>query len=1078
MRFILFYAHFFDYKNQLLLIRQTNSRKMQTTILRGSYSLLWRMSIFAIYLLGFSSFSQTQIQGKITDENGMEMPGVNIIEKGTSNGVTTDFDGIYTITANSNATLIFSFLGYITQEVQVNGRTQINMTMKESLESLEEVVIIGYGTTLKEDLSGSVSTIDTAPLENIPQVSVDQMMQGRASGVFVTQNSGQPGSAVSVRIRGVNTLSGSGEPLYIIDGVPISGDSNNIATSGRSIADTDIGSGSGSADVSPLSALNPSDIESINILKDASATAIYGSRGANGVVIITTKSGKNQKGKLTYNTFLGIQRPTNYIDVMNLQDYARLQNTIGEIYGLNQDPAFSHPELLGEGTNWQREIFDDAVMKNHEISFSGGNDRINYFISSGYTDQEGIVIGSDFERISVRTNVNAKISESINVGASITGSRTTERLTLNNATNGIVYLSLLNNPATAVYNPDGSFAGPDLDDDFKNENPIARALSLDNTLTRNRLLGNLYAEFKITDFITYRTEFGGDFGFNISDRFQPTYSYGEITGGESLLNVRRENNDFWIVKNLVTFNKKFNEKHDFTLLLGQEAQESKWEGVIAQDGDFVSNDVPILGTGDANDLTDQYKGSASLSSYFSRFIYSFDNRFNLTASIRADGSSKFSKGNKWGYFPSISGAWRISNEKFMEDFNAIENIKIYGGYGEVGNQAIPNYAYGVALNTVNTQLGTGFELANFANEELTWESSQQTNLGIDFSILGTRLNTTVEVYNKISKDFLYQFAASDFISGGNSPGAIAAPWVNLGEMQNRGIDVTLNYKTLGSGDFSWSSTLTFSHYKNEVTELYEGVIPRGELSLNTSNQNLTITEVGQPIGLFYGYEVEGIFRTVEDLENAPIQFGRPVGTALFGQTWLGDIKFKDVNGDGVVDENDRTVIGNPHPDFTFGFQNSFDYKNFDLSIFLQGSYGNDIFNAVDRSLTAGNQTYTNQLTSVLDYWSVDNPDASQPRLARNDTPNINISDRYIEDGSYLRIQNVTLGYTIPSQALSKIGVSRFRLYGSIQNLWTFTNYSGYDPEVGVYNQDALLMGVDNGRYPTPRTFTMGLNVEF
>ncbi|GAA0739612.1 TonB-dependent receptor [Gaetbulibacter jejuensis] len=1051
---------------------------MQKINLKNIYGSRYYYTFLLFCLVGQLAFAQTQVKGVVTDENGMALPGVNILEKGTSNGVYTDFDGNYVITVKDNATLVFSYLGFVTQETAVSGRVSINVTLVESLESLDEVVVIGYGSQLKEDLSGSVSTIDTEALNNLPQVSVDQLMQGRASGVSITQNSGQPGSAVSVRIRGVNTISGSAEPLYIIDGVPISGDSNNISTSGRSIADNDLGQGDGATGVSPLAALNPSDIESINILKDASATAIYGSRGANGVVIITTKSGKNKKGTLRYNTYLAIQRPTNFYEVMDLSQYARLQNEMAEIYGLNPQIEFLNPSLLGPGTNWQQEIFDDAVMQSHEVSFSGGSEDVNYFLSAGYLDQDGTVIGSGFDRINVRANVGANITDKIKVGANLTASRTNDKLTLNNATNGIIYLSLLNNPATAVYNPDGSFAGPDLDDDFKFENPIARALSLSNRLERNRFFGNIFAELKLGKNLTYRTEFGGDFGNNVSDRFQPTFSYGEITGGESALSVRRENNDFWILKNILTFQKKFNNKHDVTVMLGQEAQESKWQGVIASDGEFVSNDVPILGTGNAIDNTDQYKGSTALSSYFGRAIYSFDNKYNITASIRADGSSKFAEGNKWGYFPSVSASWRLSNENFMDDFDAIQNIKIYGGYGEVGNQAIPNFAYGARLNTVSTGLGTGFEFANFANEDLKWESSTQTNLGLDFSVFDSRLNATVEVYNKVSKDFLYQLAVTDFITGGNSPGAIAAPWVNLGEMVNKGIDVTLNYKTKGSQDFSWNSSLTFSHYKNEVKELLGDLTIFGEMTMNTSNQNVTITQVGQPIGLFYGYKVEGIFRTLDDINGAPVQFGRPFEDALFSTTWLGDIKFKDINGDGVVNTDDRTVIGNPHPDFTFGFQNSFNYKNFDLSIFMQGSYGNDVFNAVNRSLTAGNQTYTNQLPSVLDYWSVDNPNASNPRLARNDTPNINISDRYIEDGSYLRIQNVTLGYTLPSDATRTFGINRLRVYGMIQNLYTFTKYSGYDPEIGVYNQNALLMGVDNGRYPTPRIFTLGLNVEF
>jgi len=1038
--------------------------------------------LFLIFFLGVS-FQQIQAQetvsGTVTDENGMPLLGVNVLVKNTSNGTTTDFDGNFEINTGESATLVFSFIGFISKEVEVAGGEQLSVTLSEDSESLDEVLVIGYGSQLKEEISGSVSRIDAEAIKNIPQVGVDQLMQGKAAGVMVTRNSGQPGSAVSVKIRGVNTITGSSEPLYIIDGVPVSGDSRNIATSGRSTADGGIGAGTGATDVSPLASINPNDIESINILKDASATAIYGSRGSNGVVIITTKKGKKGQGRLTYNTYVGVQEPTNKIDVMNLQEYATLQNTIGAIYGLDEQIEFLNPDLLGPGTDWQAEIFDNAFQMNHELSFSGGSENINYFLSASHTDQEGTVIGSSFDRTTVRANVNATVNDWIKTGITLTGSRTNDQITLNNASNGIISLSLLNNPATAVYNPDGSFAGPVTEQEiaYGIRNPIAEALNIDNTLTRNRFFGNLFAEFTFHENLTFRTEFGGDFGNNISDRFQPTFTYGALNRGENQLNVRRENNDFWIIKNLLTYNNTFGDNHDITALFGQEVQESKWEGVIAQDGNFVGNEMPVLGTGNANDFTDQYRGSSALESYFTRFIYSFNNKYNVTASLRADGSSKFAEGNRWGYFPSISASWRLSNEDFMQDFDAIQNIRLYGGYGEVGNQAIPNFAYGVRLNTINTGLGTGFEFANFENPGLTWESSTQTNIGLDFSLFNQRLNTTVEVYNKVSRDFLYQLAVTDFITGGNSPGAITAPWVNLGEMVNRGLDLTIAYSTAPEAALQWNSTLTFSHYKNEVNELLGDLTINGDISLNDSNQNITLTRVGDPVGMFYGYQVEGLFRTTEDFEGAAVQFGRPFEDALFGTTWLGDIKYKDINNDGVIDNDDRTVIGNPHPDFTFGFQNSLSYNNFDLSVFLQGSYGNDIFNAVDRTLTAANLYYVNQSPSVLDYWSIDNPDASAPRLARNDTPNINISDRYIEDGSYLRVQNITLGYNLSSNFAEKIGLNNLKIYGSVQNLYTFTNYSGYDPEVGAYNQNALLQGLDNGRYPSPRTYTLGLNVE-
>lgn len=1040
-----------------------------------------RILVFIILFLNFVAFSQEIITGKVTGEDGLPLPGASILEKNTTNGTNSDFDGNYSLTLQSGKTIVFSYVGFTTQEIKLkDGQTIVNIVLVEDASLLDEVVLIGYGSQLKENISGSVSKVETKDLKNVPQVSVDQLLQGRAAGVSVTQNSGQPGSAVSVRIRGVNSLTGSSEPLYIIDGVPISGDSGNVSTSGRSTASSGIGEGVGSADVSPLSSLNPDDIKSINVLKDASATAIYGSRGSNGVVIITTKSGQNEKGKLSYSTSYAIQQPINRIDVLDLPDYARLQNAIGDIYGLQENVAFLNPDLLGSGTNWQNEIFDTASLTNHQVSYSGGKNGVNYFISGGFVDQEGTVIGSSFERMNVRANIDAKVNDWLKVGVNLTATRTNEQLSFSNASNGIISLSLLNNPATAVYNPDGTFAGPVTDEEvvFGFRNPIAEALSVTNNLRRSGLLGNIFSEFKLIDNLTFRTEVGGNFNSNSNNRFQKSFTYGIIERGSNLLNVREENTDFWILKNLITFNKNFEGNHNLTFLIGQEIQESTWEGIIAQDGNFVSNDVPVLGTGNANDLTDQYKGSNALESYFIRLIYSFDNKYDITASLRADGSSKFAEGNKLGYFPSFSAAWKLSNEDFMSDFNAIQNMKIYGGYGEVGNQSIPNFAYGSRLNTIATGLGTGFEFSNFANADLTWESSTQTNLGIDFSLLKSKLNATVEVYNKVSKDFLYQLAVTDFVTGGGAVGGITAPWVNLGQMTNKGIDVTLSYSTSSSSNFQWNSSLTVSHYKNRVDNLLGELTIFGQVSLDGSNQIITQTKSGQALGLFYGYETDGLFRTLDDINGAPIQFGRPFEDALFSSTWLGDVKFKDQNGDGVIDTDDRTIIGNPHPDFTFGFQNSFSYKNFDLSVFLQGSYGNDVFNAVNRSLTAGNRTFTNQLPSVLDYWSVDNPNASSPRLARNDTPNINISDRYIEDGSYLRIQNITFGYTLPSDAMEGIGISNLKFFAGVQNLYTFTKYSGYDPEVGALNQNPLLSGVDNGRYPSSKTYTFGVNIDF
>lgn len=1032
------------------------------------------LAITGLFLLVQTSHAQITITGVVSDANGNVLPGSSIVEKGSVNGTQSDFDGNYEITVANNATLIFSYIGFASKEIPVNNQSVINVSLLEDLNALDEVVVIGYGNQLKENLSGSVSTVKVADLVSVPQVSVDQLIQGRAAGVTVTQNSGQPGGAVSVRIRGVGTINASSEPLYIIDGVPFSNDSRNISGSGNGIPNS----------AGALAGINPGDIASINVLKDASATAIYGSRGANGVVIITTKSGSRTDGKVSYSGYTAIQQPTNILPVLNLQEYAAFQNEIREVFQLVPVVEFRRPDLLGTGTNWQKEIFENALLQNHQLAFSGGNDKSRYYVSANYTDQEGTVLGSGFERTTIRMNLDSQVTDNIKIGANITASRTNEDLILSGDSRGTVALALRNNPAIAVRNPDGSFAGPTTAEEISLglPNPIAEIESVSNELKRDRLFGNLFAEFKLGKNITYRTEFGGNFENIDNTNFQSAFSFGAISLDNPTLTRRIESNEFWIIKNLLTYDKSYDNNNRLTVLLGQEAQESSWNGVVSVGDGFVEGAPQTLNNANAANVTStEFKGSTALASYFGRLIYAIDDRYVIQGSLRADGSSMFDTGRRFGYFPSGSLAWRLSNESFMEGFTAIQNIKLYGGYGEVGNQGIPPFSFGVRLAPVASDLGTAFRATNIGNTELTWETSKQTNLGVDFSLFKGRLNTTVELYRKVNSDFIIPVGRNLAVLGGteNNPGSLAAPLLNVGRAENKGIDVTLNYATIGNGNFSWNSTLTFSHYKNEVLELVDGLTINGQTSLDDTIEILTQTEVGGAIGVFYGYKVKGLFRTLSDLDGAPIQFGQDVGDAsVVGRTWLGDIQFEDVNGDGVIDGNDRTEIGDPNPDFTFGFQNNFNYKNFTLGVFLQGSYGNDIFNAIGRTLTASNLTFRNQLSSVIDYYRVDNPNATHPRYTSNATNNILISDRYIEDGSYLRIQNVRLGYNFPSKVFDKAGLSRVGVYGSIQNLYTFTNYSGYDPEVGALNQSPLLSGVDNGRFPSPRTFTLGLDIEF
>ncbi|MFI1770890.1 SusC/RagA family TonB-linked outer membrane protein [Thalassobellus citreus] len=1033
--------------------------------------------LLSFFMISQFALAQTQVKGIVNDSNGVTLPGVSILEKGTNNGVVTDFDGVYSITVKEDAILVFSYIGFEGQEISTSNKTTINVTLKESFENLDEVVVIGYGTQTRENISGSVSSVETKDLKEIPQVSVDQLLQGRAAGVTVTANSGQPGSSMSVRIRGLTSITGSNEPLYIIDGVPISGESQ-AGLAGGSQDNNDVS-------VSPLAILNPSDIASIDILKDASATAIYGSRGANGVVIITTKKGKSGEGKLEYSTYVGLQEPTKLIEMMKLPEYAKLQNVFNRMIGITPNLIYDRPELLGPGTDWQKEIFKKAFMTNHQVAFSGGNDRSNYYFSASSLDQDGIAIGSGFNRLSVRANINGQIKDWIKAGINLSGSRTKDKFTYNNnGFDGVISSALLQSPNLAVYNADGTFAGPVDDSSLGQNNPVALALSVTNKLRRDNVGVSFYTQLDLTEDLNFRTEVGTYLGSSRSHHFRPTYQWGRYSNEINELTIRENNSTFWNLKNMLTYDKNFG-KHYLNVLVAHEAQENAYQGTVASAKDLISNEVQTLNLGDAELATNSAnKASSSLMSYLSRAIYGFDDRYNITASIRADRSSNFAQGNQWGYFPSVSASWKLSNEEFMQNTNGIQDIKIYGGYGQTGNQNIPGYLFGGRLGTLSTEAGTGFPVQYIQNPELQWETSEQTNLGLEFTLFDKRLKTIVEVYDKTSANFLYQAPLPIYlIGGGQYEGGIGAPWVNIGEMSNKGVDLTLNYQTKGSGDFSWDSNLTLSHYKNEVVSLLNGADLLKEVR-NWGNASLQVTNTreGQPIAMYYGLKVKGLFNDEASITSQPIQYDQAFSPDN-GNTWLGDVQYEDISGpdgnpDGVIDDYDLTEIGNPHPDITFGFNNNFSYKNFDLSIMLQGTYGNDVMNIAWLKTTSLDRRYNNQTQEATNYWTPENTNTNIPRPVSGNTNNNRTSERFIEDGSYLRIQNVRLGYNFKQDLLDRLPFSKLKIYGVIQNLYTFSNYKGYDPEVGNFNQNALLSGIDNGRYPTPRTFTLGLNIEF
>ncbi|MDN3583114.1 SusC/RagA family TonB-linked outer membrane protein [Mucilaginibacter flavus] len=1036
------------------------------------------LSLFVCFRAGAQN-QATVIKGTVTDEAGLTLPGVSVRVKNNQSGVVTDRDGNYSITVPAGATEItFSFIGMKSQDVVIGKKTIINVVLANSSTALADVVVIGYGQQKRQDVNGAISSVTAKDIQNIPQTSVDQLLQGKAAGVTVTNGTGAPGSSASIHIRGITSLSGSNEPLYVVDGVYIDGS-----------AYTTQNQNNGENTVSPLSYINPNDIESIDILKDASATAIYGSRGSNGVVIITTKKGKNSTAHLNYDGYYGVQQQGRFLKMMDLPQYANIQNAIADITGVGRRGEFADPTLLGPGTNWQKEVFQNAPMQSHNLSMNGGNDNVNYYISGGFLKQNGTIIASNFKRYSFRTNVEGKLKDWFKLGSNMTLNRTDQNIGASD-NGGIVYQALLNPPDQAASNPDGSYtvstasygSGAFI-------SPIALAKLNTNNLVRSQINANFYADIRFTKDLTLRSEIGGYDNFSKSTLFFPSFTVASPTNpsliyGNPVASLSEYSDQAlgWNWKEYLTYNHTFAKKHNITAAAGYELNEGNYNSMSAGTNTFLSNDLPTLNLGGAKIPTiGENKSSNTLQSFYARAIYDYDNRYSLTATIRSDRSSNFAQGHQTGYFPSAAIGWTISNESFMSGIKSVaDNVKLRVGYGQVGNQNIPGYQYGSALNPTITGLGTGFNVSNYNNPNLTWQTSIQTDIGLDFTLFG-RVNAAVDWYNKTSKNFLFQAPLPEFLTGGpNYLGGISAPYVNGGEVSNKGIEFSINSKNIVAKNFNWSTSVTFTHYVNKVVSTYNNSIINASITSGFLQIPVTQTKVGGPIGEFYGYTVKGIFKTADQLANAPIQFGQPTSTTLgaTGATTLGDIQYVDTNHDGKIDASDMSAIGNPNPTFTYSFTNNFTYKNFDLSIFLYGSYGGKVLNYLDYSIEGLNGLYTNQLAEAGNYWTPTNINSNIPAPKGGVNPNLNMSTRFLQSASFLRFQNVRLGYNLPSSWAKHIALSRLKLYFSGQNLFVITGYKGLDPEVGQQNQNVFLTNVDLGRYPSPRVYTFGVNAEF
>ncbi len=1000
-----------------------------------------------------SNIADITIKGIVTDESGEKLPGVSVTLKGTTRGSTTNTNGEYSIAVpDDKVVLVFSFLGYLAQEVLVGNRTNLNITLKIDNKTLNELVVVGYGSVKKSDLTGSVATVSVDEIKKVAVTSLDQALQGRASGVQITQNSGAPGGTTTIRIRGGNSIQGDNEPLYVIDGIPFK---NDGAASGSSF--------------NVLSTLNPSDIESMTVLKDASSTAIYGSRGANGVVIITTKRGKVGKSTVNFESYYGVQEVRKFYDVFDARQYAQFVNDANTNEGRAEVYSPAQVDAFGEGTNWQKEIYRSAPISNYQLSLSGGDEKTQYALAGGYFTQKGIVTNSDFDRYSLRLNLDRMLSNKIKVGNSLTVNRTVTNQSRTDGdlgSAGLVTIAALQFPTILpVYNTDGTYLLTHPSLTFQADNPVALARDSKNQNTAFRTFGSVFGEYEITKELNLKVILGVDAILQKQDSYLPRSigsglaqgGVGSIFNGQSLT---------WLNENLLTYSKSFGSSHNLNLLLGYTQQANRTETNTAAARNFVNDNLNSgnLGSGSVALVPSSVIGTWGLESYLARVNYGFKDKYLFTASFRADGSSRFGANNRYGYFPSAAVAWRVSQESFLKNSKIISDLKLRATFGSTGNQdGIGNYPAYSLLGTQNYILGnivsTGIGPAQIANPDLSWETTTQSDVGIDLGLLNDRILVTADVYLKRTEDLLLSVTIP-------STSGYRSAIQNLGKVENKGIELSISSRNV-DGVFKWNTDFNFSTNRNTVLDI--GGAPQifaGQVANIAQNVNSGIIRVGEPLGSFYGYVTNGLYQSTDELAVlSDPQARRP-----------GDRKYLDINSDKKIDDNDRTIIGNAQPKFIGGISNTFSYKGFELTVFLQGIYGNKILNANRFELEYLSGT-TNQSIDMLNRWTPTNTITDIPR-ASTTRPANRISTRQIEDGSYLRLKNVQLAYNLPTSVLKSLKIQSLRLYASAQNYATWTNYSGYDPEVNRFGQDSRSQGFDYGSYPAAKMLMAGLNVGF
>ncbi len=971
---------------------------------------------------------QITVQGVVKDQTGETVIGASVMEKGTTNGTITGIDGDFSLNMSPNGTLVVSFVGYKTQEVQVKGQKQLQVVLSEDAEMLDEVVVIGYGTMKKSDLTGAVSSIGNKDIKDSPVSNLGQAIQGKISGVQIV-DAGKPGDNVSIKIRGLGSINNC-DPLVVIDGVP-----------------TDLG----------LSSLNMTDVERLDVLKDASATAIYGSRGANGVVMITTKRGTEGKGKLAVSANYSFQNATNVPSLLNAAQYAELSNDMMVNSGRNPNPEWANPSELGAGTDWMDELLRTGVMQNYTVSYSGGNEKSHYYVSGGFLDQSGIVKSVNYRRFTFQSNSDAQVLKWLKFSNNITFSADTKKSGSYNIGDALKAL-----PIYPVKNEDGSWSGPDGNSEWygSTRNPIGPTELNKSQTDGYNFLANLTAELTFTKWLKFKSTFGYDAKFWFIDNFTPKYNW-KPTPTEETSRYKSDNKSFtYLWDNYFLFDHTFAEKHRVGLMAGMSAQWNTNDYLNAQKNVFMFDNVHEMDNGEEMYAIGGNETEWALLSYMARVNYSYEDRYLLTATIRRDGSSRFGKKHRWGTFPSVSVAWRASQEKWFPKNDYVNDLKVRAGYGVTGSQAsVGNYSYLASYNTSVYPFGisngnqTALVSSTLANPYIHWEEVAQTNIGFDASLFNSRVMFSFDAYLKETRDMLVK-ASIPITSGFEDT---TTTYTNAGKVRNQGIEMSLHTINL-TGELGWETNLTATYNKNKIKDLNSDV-PYYINQIN--NSYVTMLAKDYPINVFYGYVTDGIFQNQSEVNTHAVQPGAEPG----------DIRFRDLNNDGVINDSDRTVIGNPNPSWLFSMNNSLSYKGFELSVFLQGIAGNKIYNANNIDNTGMAAAY-NQTTDVLKRWQGEGTSNSMPRAVFGDpNQNTRVSDRFVENGSYLRLKNITLSYTFPKQWLQKAQIENARLSLSCENVATITGYSGFDPEVGIN-------GIDQNRYPISRTFSLGLNFNF